>query len=316
LKIDQYYPPCSNPGHNHQSTNQPITQRPTYQSTTQRPYQTPTTQRPYQPPTTTQRPYKPLTTQRPNTSYYPSSTETPYNPSTSGENYQPPSYPVPGKIFNNFFKSYCSYYFGVFSGSPGTAIGVYPPKPAEPSTTQDPSLSVAISKYPLYIIPFPFPLGGLFSQSNIPSSCPCYLVEPQSNVTQPQQQQNPQFQQKPQQYPANNGPYGYIGFIPVVFFPSCGGGNTLMPENFQNAFPAAQTVPYPCSQCQQQQQQQQQQNDNTFNNQLDPSNNFIRVLQQAGLSEIDSSLIKSPHRRSGMRRLKSRKRVAQPVTAQ
>jgi hypothetical protein len=82
-----------------------------------------------------------------------------------------------------------------------------------------------------------------------------------------------------------------------------------MPAQFQSMFPAAQPVSYPCSQCQQQQQQQQQQfNDNP----LDTSNNFIRVLQQAGLGDLDSSLIKSPHRRSGMRRLKSRKRVAHP----
>lgn len=75
--------------------------------------------------------------------------------------------------------------------------------------------------------------------------CPCYLLNP-GNSSAPSQGQSPS--------PPNNAGQGYpmygiIGFIPVVFVPSCPGNNTDM-QTAQQSFPTAVPVPYNCGQCQ------------------------------------------------------------------
>lgn len=94
--------------------------------------------------------------------------------------------------------------------------------------------------FPIYVIPYPLPIVPS------PGSCPCYLLNPGKNDS------NTVPQEQGQSYPMNQGyysPYGIIGFIPVVFVPSCPGNVTDMQTAQQN-FPNAVPVPYNCAQCQ------------------------------------------------------------------
>lgn len=112
-----------------------------------------------------------------------------------------------------------------------TGTGVQPPN-YPPSGQQPP--------FPIYVIPYPLPIVPS------PGSCPCYLLNPGRNdttaVSQPQGQAPPSYQ--------GQAPYGIIGFIPVVFLPSCPGNGHDM-QMVQQSFPNAVPVPYNCAQCQQ-----------------------------------------------------------------
>lgn len=185
--------------------------------------------------------------------------------------------------------------------NPGiNAIGVQPPNNNPPSDL----VPGGPQQPPIFIIPYPIQF------QSVPSTCPCYLVEPGSNKTESSSSSPPptntldnnnnyqgtnNYTNNLQQYPPNYvPPYGFIGFIPVVFFPYCPGNHTN-PNMIPPIFPSAYPVPYPCSQC--------NQNDlNNYrnvndNNNYSPfaSNSFQQVLLQSNLPQ--ESVIRSPSRK-------------------
>uniref|UniRef100_A0A6E8W1C1 Uncharacterized protein n=1 Tax=Anopheles coluzzii TaxID=1518534 RepID=A0A6E8W1C1_ANOCL len=126
-------------------------------------------------------------------------------------------------------------------GSPGTAIGVYPPtKPIDTSSppgsssssssspppsmppsgppsssggdnyAPPPNYQIAVSQYPYFFVPYPY------APPNVPQA-PCNC---------PADQQNQQGGQQP------NQPAGYLGFIPVLYIPNCHAQKSGLPANF------------------------------------------------------------------------------------
>jgi len=134
------------------------------------------------------------------------------------------------------------------------------------------------SSTPVNIIPYPLPIVPN------PGSCPCYFVPPTSNNSTNQlQQQQPTFD-------LNNLPEGaVIGFVPVVFYPSCGAGSVASKEvlssKLEPVFPSAYQVPYKCSYCEQSESQT-----------ATIRNSFNQVLKQSQLNP--SVVIKSPSRKN------------------
>lgn len=133
------------------------------------------------------------------------------------------------------------------------------------------------SSTPVNIIPYPLPIVPN------PGSCPCYFVPPTNNSTiqaQQQQQQQPTFD-------LNNLPEGaVIGFIPVVFYPSCSGASKeLLSSKLEPIFPSAYQVPYKCSYCEQSESQTAR----------IKSSSFDQVVKQSQLNP--SVVIKSPSRK-------------------
>lgn len=225
-------------------------------------------------------------------------------------------------------------------GSPGTAIGVYPPSHLTTPYPNYPNYDISISKYPFFIIPFPVQLPNLPS----PTACPCYLVNSNNSnslgeqaSTQPSiNQANGPFPQFPigglppginlqavaglnlQQQPGsqqggqllnqqlNFMPYGILGFIPVIFFPYCPGASNFNFSQIQPQLPAALPFPYPCSQCQQNSASARSANDD-YNGVVTPHpNSFQNVLSI--VDPTGSAIVKSPNRRRArkMRTLKER----------
>lgn len=130
------------------------------------------------------------------------------------------------------------------------------------------------SSTPVNIIPYPLPIVPN------PGSCPCYFVPSSSNSTN-QQYQQPTFD-------LNNLPEGaVIGFVPVVFYPSCGqsASKDFLSSKLEPVFPSAYQVPYKCSYCEQ-----------TESQPATIKNSFDQVVKQSQLGP--SVLIKSPSRKS------------------
>lgn len=132
------------------------------------------------------------------------------------------------------------------------------------------------SSTPVNIIPYPLPIVPN------PGSCPCYFVPPTSNSTN-QLQQQPTFD-------LNNLPEGaVIGFVPVVFYPSCGAGSATSKEvvssKLNPVFPSAYQVPYKCSYCEQSESQT-----------ATIRGSFDQVVKQSQLNP--SVVIKSPSRKN------------------
>lgn len=99
---------------------------------------------------------------------------------------------------------------------------------------------------PVNVIPYALPIVPN------PGSCPCYFVPPTSNSTDRSQPHQPTT------FDVNNLPEGaVIGFVPVVFYPSCGGGGgggvsrESLSSKLEPVFPSAYQVPYKCSYCEQ-----------------------------------------------------------------
>ncbi|KAK6620612.1 hypothetical protein RUM43_010904 [Polyplax serrata] len=92
---------------------------------------------------------------------------------------------------------------------------------------------------PIYVIPFPVPIVPA------PGNCPCYLLSPTNGSASTL----PSPVGLPGNYTEGNLPQGIIGYIPVVFFPSCSQNHTNA-EMIQPYFPQAYAIPYPCQQCQ------------------------------------------------------------------
>lgn len=133
------------------------------------------------------------------------------------------------------------------------------------------------SSTPVNIIPYPLPIVPN------PGSCPCYFVPPTGNSTsqqQPQQQQQTTFD-------LNNLPEGaVIGFVPVVFYPSCGGASKeVLSSKLEPVFPSAYQVPYKCSYCEQSESQT-----------ATIRNSFDQVVKQSQLHP--SVVVKSPSRKT------------------
>lgn len=130
------------------------------------------------------------------------------------------------------------------------------------------------SSTPVNIIPYPLPIVPN------PGSCPCYFVPPTSNSTN-QQYQQPTFD-------LNNLPEGaVIGFVPVVFYPSCGqsASKEVLSSKLEPVFPSAYQVPYKCSYCEQSESQT-----------ATIKNSFDQVVKQSQLGP--SVVIKSPSRKT------------------
>lgn len=130
------------------------------------------------------------------------------------------------------------------------------------------------SSTPVNVIPYPLPIVPN------PGSCPCYFVPPTNNSTNQEQQQQPTFD-------LNNLPEGaVIGFIPVVFYPSCGtASKELLSSKLEPVFPSAYQVPYKCSFCEQSESQT-----------ATIKNSFDQVLKQSQLHP--STVIRSPSRKN------------------
>lgn len=133
------------------------------------------------------------------------------------------------------------------------------------------------SSTPVNIIPYPLPIVPN------PGSCPCYFVPPTNNSTIQSQQQ----QQQQSFFDFNNLPEGaVIGFIPVVFYPSCGvASKELLSSKLEPIFPSAYQVPYKCSYCEQSESQTARIN-----------SSFDQVVKQSQLNP--SVVIKSPSRKN------------------
>uniref|UniRef100_A0A2H8U1D4 Accumulation-associated protein n=1 Tax=Melanaphis sacchari TaxID=742174 RepID=A0A2H8U1D4_9HEMI len=132
------------------------------------------------------------------------------------------------------------------------------------------------SSTPVNIIPYPLPIVPN------PGSCPCYFVPPTNNSTN-------QLPQQPT-LDLNNLPEGaVIGFVPVVFYPSCGTGTTVSKEvvssKLNPVFPSAYQVPYKCSYCEQSESQT-----------ATIRGSFDQVVKQSQLNP--SVVIKSPSRKN------------------
>lgn len=130
------------------------------------------------------------------------------------------------------------------------------------------------SSTPVNVIPYPLPIVPN------PGSCPCYYVPPTGNSTVQQQQQQSNFD-------LNNLPEGaVIGFIPVVFYPSCGGASKdVLSSKLDPVFPSAYQVPYKCSYCEQSESQT-----------ASIRNSFDQVIKQSQFNP--SVVVKSPSRKS------------------
>ena len=134
------------------------------------------------------------------------------------------------------------------------------------------------SSTPVNIIPYPLPIVPN------PRSCPCYFVPPTNgNSTDQIQQQQPTFD-------LNNLPEGaVIGFVPVVFYPSCGAGSVVSKEvlssKLEPVFPSAYQVPYKCSYCEQSESQT-----------ATIRNSFNQIVKQSQLNP--SVVIKSSSRKN------------------
>lgn len=130
------------------------------------------------------------------------------------------------------------------------------------------------STTPVNIIPYPLPIVPN------PGSCPCYFVPPTSNSSTIQQQPQSAFD-------LNNLPEGaVIGFIPVVFYPSCGvASKEAISSKLDPVFPSAYQVPYKCSYCEQSESQT-----------ASIRSSFDQVVKQSQLNP--SVVIKSPSRKS------------------
>lgn len=96
---------------------------------------------------------------------------------------------------------------------------------------------------PIFIIPYPLPIGPN------PSTCPCYLVEPNKNPTTTPAPTTQSPITNPSVTNNNQLQYGILGFIPIILFPNCP-GNATDPNLVQSINPSAVPVPYQCSQCQ------------------------------------------------------------------
>lgn len=134
------------------------------------------------------------------------------------------------------------------------------------------------SSTPVNIIPYPLPIVPN------PGSCPCYFVPPTSNNS------TNQIQQQQTTFDLNNLPEGaVIGFVPVVFYPSCGAGSAASKEVLSSkldpVFPSAYQVPYKCSYCEQSESQT-----------ATIRNSFNQVVKQSQLNP--SVVIKSPSRKN------------------
>lgn len=137
----------------------------------------------------------------------------------------------------------------------------------EPSTTasyeeQFSTLSPD-SSTPVNVIPYPLPIVPN------PGSCPCYFVPPTNSSA------NQQPQPLQTTFDLNNLPKGaVIGFIPVVFYPSCGAASKeVLSSKLDPIFPSAYQVPYKCSYCEQSQSQT-----------ATIKNSFDQVIKQSELS--------------------------------
>lgn len=129
------------------------------------------------------------------------------------------------------------------------------------------------SSTPVNVIPYPLPIVPN------PGSCPCYFVPPTSNSTVKQQHQQSTFD-------LNNLPEGaVIGFIPVVFYPSCGAASQEVLSKLDPVFPSAYQVPYKCSYCEQSESQT-----------ASIRSSFDQVIKQSQLNP--SVVVKSPSRKS------------------
>lgn len=132
------------------------------------------------------------------------------------------------------------------------------------------------SSTPVNIIPYPLPIVPN------PGSCPCYFVPPTGNSTNQQPPQQPSFD-------LNSLPEGaVIGFVPVVFYPSCGGASAskeVLSSKLEPVFPSAYQVPYKCSYCEHSESQT-----------ATIRNSFDKVLEQSNLNP--SVVIKSPSRKN------------------
>lgn len=146
-----------------------------------------------------------------------------------------------------------------------TSVASYP----EQFTTLSPDSST-----PVNVIPYPLPIVPN------PGSCPCYYVPPTGNSTVQQQHQQPTFD-------LNNLPEGaVIGFIPVVFYPSCGAASKdVLSSKLDPVFPSAYQVPYKCSYCEQSESQT-----------ASIRNSFDQVIKQSQFNP--SVVVKSPSRKN------------------
>lgn len=130
------------------------------------------------------------------------------------------------------------------------------------------------SSTPVNIIPYPLPIVPN------PGSCPCYFVPPTNSST------NQQLQNQ-QSLDLNNLPEGaVIGFIPVVFYPSCGvASKEVLSSKLDPVFPSAYQVPYKCSYCEQSESQT-----------ATIRSSFEQVVKQSQLNP--AVVIKSPSRKT------------------
>lgn len=132
------------------------------------------------------------------------------------------------------------------------------------------------SSTPVNIIPYPLPIVPN------PGSCPCYFVPPTGNSTNQQPPQQPSFD-------LNSLPEGaVIGFVPVVFYPSCGGASAskeVLTSKLEPVFPSAYQVPYKCSYCEHSESQT-----------ATIRNSFDKVVEQSNLNP--SIVVKSPSRKN------------------
>lgn len=165
---------------------------------------------------------------------------------------------------------------------------MYPPPSAQPGASPDLDPSVAISKWPFYVLPYPLPFpsgagGGTCPCNSSPSSqgqsgsghqhtsstsgsSSSTHTSSQHSQTTSQSLSSSQTSGGSNQQQAGSGqqlqqpPYGIIGFIPVVFFPCL---NETQQNQLKQLQPLA--LPGPCAQCQPQPQQLQGNNLPRFN---------------------------------------------------
>lgn len=110
------------------------------------------------------------------TTQYP--TESSTIPAAPKPTYPPrPEQPAfPHQPVNPVHPFYPQYPANPIPGSPGTAIGVYPPNVPPPVDPYYPNFSIAISHWPFYALPFPFNFGNVPAPGNFgtnPNVCPC-----------------------------------------------------------------------------------------------------------------------------------------------
>jgi hypothetical protein len=119
-------------------------------------------------------------------------------------------------------------------GSPGTAIGVYPPNIIRPEQyPQNPNYQISVPQFPFFFLPQP-----------APQQQPCNCGENSQHQPQPTQQA-PTYQPHPSQQQQQH--FGYLGFIPILFVPpsQCNNQNGQQSYNFNFPF-----LNQPCPGCQ------------------------------------------------------------------